>query len=81
MMMHMAFHWPIQVDLQLWPYAFEHAVFLWNHIPNRTTRLVPIEIFSMSRHPTAEILHRCRVWGCPVYVLTPELQDGKKIPK
>jgi len=23
----------------------------------------------------------CKVWGCPVYVLEPSLQDGKKIPK
>jgi hypothetical protein len=26
-------------------------------------------------------LQRCRVWGCPVYVLDATLQDGKKIPK
>jgi hypothetical protein len=81
MMLHMSFHWPAQADLQLWPFAFQHAVFLWNHIPNRMTRIAPVEIFSGTRHPTSEVLHRCRVWGCPVYVLSPELQDGKKIPK
>ena len=26
-------------------------------------------------------LRRLRVWGCPVYVLSPKLQDGRKIPK
>lgn len=26
-------------------------------------------------------LHRVRVFGCPVYVLDPKLQDAKKIPK
>jgi hypothetical protein len=26
-------------------------------------------------------LQRSHVWGCPVYVLDPKLQDGKEIPK
>jgi hypothetical protein len=26
-------------------------------------------------------LEQARVWGCPVYVLNPKLQDGKKLPK
>jgi hypothetical protein len=28
MLLHMTFHWPMQADLQLWPFAFKHAVFL-----------------------------------------------------
>jgi hypothetical protein len=28
-----------------------------------------------------EFLRRAKVFGCPVYVLEPGLQDGKKIPK
>ena len=26
-------------------------------------------------------LSELHVWGCPVYVLEPKLQDGKKLPK
>ena len=26
-------------------------------------------------------INRTRVWGSPLYVLDPKLQDGKKIPK
>jgi hypothetical protein len=81
MMLHMVFHWPKQADLQLWPYVFQHAVFLWNHLPNRTTRVSSMEVFSGSCFPTGEILKRCKLWGCPAYVLVPTLQDGKKIPK
>lgn len=32
-------------------------------------------------HITHESLRRTHVWGCPVYVLEPRLQDGQKIPK
>jgi hypothetical protein len=80
-MMHMVTHWPEQANLMLWPFAMEYSVFVWNHLPNRISRLAPIEIFSRTRQSTSTVLQRCRVWGCPVYVLAPELQDGKKIPK
>jgi Reverse transcriptase (RNA-dependent DNA polymerase) len=81
MLLHATFHWPAQADLTLWPFALDYAVFIWNHLPNRISRLAPIEIFSRTCTGTVETLQRCRVWGCPVYVLAPELQDGKKIPK
>ena len=31
--------------------------------------------------PSELYLPRQHVWGCPIYVLDPRLQDGKKIPK
>jgi hypothetical protein len=31
--------------------------------------------------PNYRHLQRAHVWGCPVYVLDPTLQDGKKLPK
>ena len=37
-------------------------------------------MWSQSR-TTHDDLRRTHVWGCPVYVLEPALQDGKKIPK
>ena len=30
---------------------------------------------------THDDLRRAHGWGCPVYVLEPALQDGKKVPK
>jgi hypothetical protein len=32
MLLHSAFHWPTQANLQLWPFALEYAVLLWNHL-------------------------------------------------
>jgi hypothetical protein len=38
-------------------FAFEHAVYLWNNIPNKTTRLAPIEAFSGLWHGTSQVLN------------------------
>ncbi len=32
-MMHQLIHWPEQFDETLWPFAMEHAVTIWNHLP------------------------------------------------
>jgi hypothetical protein len=56
-------------------------VFIWNHLPSQRTGLCTEEIFTSSKVLVGEILRRCRVWGCPVYILDPKLQVGKKLPK
>jgi hypothetical protein len=45
------------------------------------TRLAPIELFTGVKFPNYRHLQRAHVWGSPVYVLDPKLQDGKKLPK
>jgi hypothetical protein len=80
-MIHASFHWPDQTDFQFWPYALSYAAYVWNYLPNKTSRLSPVEIFSSSSFSTGNVLQRCRVWGCTVYVLDPALQDERKIPK
>ena len=81
MLLHATIHWPEAEHLHLWPFALQQAAYLWNHLPNRTTGIAPIEIFSGVSLSTFEHLTRSHVWGCPVYVLDPKLQDGKKLPK
>ena len=73
--------WPDQANLELWPFAMIHAVYLWNHIPRHDSLQAPIELFSSTKFSSYDHLHRLHVFGCPVYVLDPRLQDGKKIPK
>ena len=58
----------------------ENSVWLWNKLPKIDSGYSPEEIFT-STHRTHEDLKRTHVWGCPVYVLDPRMQDGKKIPK
>jgi hypothetical protein len=43
--------------------------------------MAPIEFFTGTKFPNYNHLQRAHVWGCPVYVLAPVLQDGKKLPE
>ena len=81
MMMHQMLHWPEAFEATLWPFALEHAVTLWNNLPREDSRLSPLEIFTGTKSPTSDRILNSRVWGSPVYVLDPKLQDGKKLPK
>ena len=84
MMLHAAMHLPEgAITADLWPMAMDYAVWLYNHIPQQDSGFSPLELWSCSKfQPTADTLHRCRVWGSPAYVLEPKLQKGGiKIPK
>jgi hypothetical protein len=78
-MIHVSLHWDEQGSdaVELWPFAVCHAVWLYNHLPNGVTGLSPIEILTGTRLDHRYLLST-HVWGCPVYILDPKLQDGKK---
>ena len=80
MMLHALLHWPDEVDMSLWPFAMDYAVYLYNRMPNKDTGVAPLELFCGSKLD-AKILRSAHVWGCPAFVLDPKLQDGKKLPK
>ncbi len=80
MMLHAMIHWPEQVSMDLWPFAINYAVYLWNRIPRGDSGLSPSEIFFDTKSDHQE-LRMSKVWGCPSYVLDPRIQDGKKIPR
>ena len=81
MLLHQLIHWPDQFDKANWPFALEHAIAIWNHLPRTAHGQTPIEIFTGLKTQDPQFLLRCRVWGSPCYVLDPRLQDGKRIPK
>ena len=81
LMLHFALHWPQAAKPDLWPFAIDHAVYIWNRLPNSLTKLSPLEHFTSSIFPNHHHLQCLHVFGCPVYVLDPKLQDGKKLPK
>lgn len=81
MLLHVRLHWLDEFDPNLWPFALDYAVWIYNHIPMPDRGgFSPEELFSRSKGG-CELLRRLRVFGCPAYVLDPKLQDGKKIPK
>jgi hypothetical protein len=78
MMLHAAIHWPETANQTLWPMAVDHAVYLINHMPNLSTGVAPIDIFTQTRWEQRKFrdLH---VWGCPVYVLNAAMSDGSLV--
>jgi hypothetical protein len=81
MLLHAMLHWPDEVSLDLWPFALDHAIYLWNHLPREDTGLSPIEMYTGQVFVNYDFLLSVQVFGCPAYVLDPKLQDGKKLPK
>jgi hypothetical protein len=83
MLLHAVIRWPEVANFKLWPFVIHHAVFIWNHLPQQGTQLSPLEIFTRSTVSSnvPGLLARMHVWGRPVYMLDPTIQDGKKLPK
>ena len=79
MMLHATIHWPKVANTSLWPMAVDHAVYLYNHVPNELTGLAPIDIFTCT-HWTQSKFHDLHVWGCPMYMLDSTNADGKELP-
>ncbi|CAJ1959927.1 unnamed protein product [Cylindrotheca closterium] len=79
MMMHQAIHWPDVATTTLWPLAVDHAVFLYNHMPNQSSGLSPHDLLTKTCWKQSQLAD-VQVWGCPVYVLDKQMQDGKKLP-
>ena len=79
MLLHASSHWKHGVDASLWPMAVDYAAFVYNNVPN-DKGICPNDLFSgetVPRHKLKDI----HVWGCPVFVLDPKLQQGQKLPK
>ena len=79
LMLHAAVHWKEGVTSELWPMAIDYAVYLYNHLPNQQG-IAPADLFTGVTIPRHK-LKDCHMWGCPVYVLDPTLQAGKKLPR
>ena len=77
MMLHAAMRSPEGfIIIELWPMAMDHATWLYNHIPKMDTGISPIEIWSRTVLSTANLLNECHVWGSPLYVFEPKLQNS-----
>jgi hypothetical protein len=82
-LLHFVLHWP-QVARNrddLWPFAVDYSVYMHNHLPTCDGCISPAELFTNTLFSNYNHLTRAHVFGCPVYVLDPRLQDSKSIPK
>ena len=80
-MLHALLHWPETADLELWLFAMDYAIQIWNNMPKQDGRLSPIEYMLKNIHPNYNHLQRFQTFMSPFLVLDPKLQDAKKIPK
>jgi hypothetical protein len=58
--------------------AVTHAAHVYNHTPK--DGICPADIFTGStvlRHRLIDL----HIWGCPVYILDPKMQQGQKMPR
>ena len=46
MMLHALLHWHEMSDLELWPFAMDYAIQIWNNMPKQDGQLSPIEYMS-----------------------------------
>lgn len=79
-LLHASTHWPSTVLIKYWPQAIDYAVWVFNRMPSISTGTSPLEIWTQTRSTSNE-LRRAHVFGCPIYVLDRNLQDGKAVPK
>jgi hypothetical protein len=78
MILHASMNWKDGIYASLWPMAVNHAIHIYNNTPDKG--VTPADIFTGSTVPRHRLLD-LHVWGCTVYVLDPQMQQGKKLPR
>jgi hypothetical protein len=79
MLLHATRRWPDAISANLWPYALRMANDIYNSTSSISTKQVPVNMFSDSNIAT-----KPKHWypfGCPVYILDSQIQEGKRISK
>jgi hypothetical protein len=79
MVLHSSVRWKGGISKNIWPMAVDYACYVYNHMPN-DKGIAPADLFTGSMIPRHK-LKDIHVFGCPVYVLDPKLQQGKKLPR
>jgi hypothetical protein len=77
MILHASMHWKNGIDPSLWPMSVTYATHIYNSNPKYG--ISPLHIFTgiiLPRHRLMDM----HVWGCPVYVLDPKVQQGRTLP-
>jgi hypothetical protein len=78
MILHASVHRKDGIDAILWPQAVTCADHVYNNTPNNG--VCPADVFTASTASRLGLMH-VHVWGCPLYVLDPKIQQGQKLPR
>ena len=79
MLLNIRIHWPDEFSADLWPFAIDYAIYIYNHFTpkGKSGTPMPMELFCGTKIGCKN-LRKLHVFGSPAYVLDPQLQDGKK---
>jgi hypothetical protein len=94
-LLHASSKWVDAIDSELWTFAVNYSIQQWNSTPREDLQfLTPGEVFTGvsiqtlpqdhlkdSSKSVTDISKSFHTFGCPVYVLQSELQDGASLPK
>ena len=69
-MMHQLLHWPSCFDKDLWPFALDHAVTMWNNLPRTRSGLSPLELFTRTKLPRHDLILNHESGDAPSLSLT-----------
>jgi histone deacetylase 1/2 len=78
MLLHAKQRWPAAIETYLWPYALRMASDVLRYVP-RFDGKIPMTLFSNA--DVAPAKRHFHPFGCPVYVLDNEMQQGKGYSK
>ena len=85
MLLHASSHWQDELDTELWTFAVNYAIHIWNNTPREDLdNLTPEERFSgvtLSKETKQKKIRKFHPFGCPTYVLTDKLQGTSKPPR
>ena len=76
-LIHASRRWRTAITANLWPYPFREAQSALNEAPHSGLKATPLELFSRSTI-APNVRHR-QPFGCPVYVLSEQLQSQPAI--
>jgi hypothetical protein len=78
MILYSSMHCKDRIGAIPWPIAVAYATHIYNNTPNNG--VTPMEILTGSTIPRHRLMDT-HVWGCPVYILDPKVQQGQKLPR
>jgi hypothetical protein len=78
MILHASIHWKDRIDASLWTQVFTYDAHIYNNTPKDGVCTEDMFTGSVVPHHRLMDLH---VWGCPLYVLDPRIQQDKKLPR
>lgn len=84
MLLHASSFWHDALDTELWTFAVNYAVHIWNNTPREDLDLLsPEEKFSgvtISKDTKRKQIRKFHPFGCPTYVLDEKIQSGNSKP-